>query len=245
MGRSAAALSASPPSRSGSGPGPRLPSSGQGIYVDDRRASVHQRARHLDLSERFARTAGGARRQAGGGAAFRGHLRIAARGGQAPGGTFRERNPAWSPPARRAPSRRPRRPAWPAPIRRRSGSLPDTTGMKDEVSYVRRAQRVRQRGPADRRQAGGGARRSRSVEAALGPNTAMIYTTSSATSCEQTIAIAKKANVPLLLDDAAGIPPIENLSPLRQDGSRPVLLQRRQRPVLARSAPDCCSDARI
>ena len=39
----------------------------------------------------------------------------------------------------------------------------------------------------------------------------MIYTTSLGEKLEKTVALAKKKNVPLLLDDAAGIPPIENL----------------------------------
>jgi L-seryl-tRNA(Ser) seleniumtransferase len=39
----------------------------------------------------------------------------------------------------------------------------------------------------------------------------MIYTTSLGASLEKVIAIAQSAKVPLLLDDAAGIPPIENL----------------------------------
>src|SRR5207244_2810346 len=43
------------------------------------------------------------------------------------------------------------------------------------------------------------------VEAAIGPNTAMIYTTDLGDKLRETVAIAKKANVPLLLDDAAGI----------------------------------------
>jgi L-seryl-tRNA(Ser) seleniumtransferase len=49
------------------------------------------------------------------------------------------------------------------------------------------------------------------LEAALGPNVAMIYTTVLGDQLKQAIDIAKKAKVPLLLDDAAGIPPIENL----------------------------------
>ena len=56
------------------------------------------------------------------------------------------------------------------------------------------------------------------LEAAAGPNAAMIYTTVLGDSLKQAIAIAKKARVPLLLDDAAGIPPIEKPSTLRQDG---------------------------
>jgi seryl-tRNA(Sec) selenium transferase len=49
------------------------------------------------------------------------------------------------------------------------------------------------------------------LQAAIGPNTAMIYTTILGDRLKDAIAIAKRANVPLLLDDAAGIPPIENL----------------------------------
>ena len=49
------------------------------------------------------------------------------------------------------------------------------------------------------------------VHAAINENTAMIYTTSLGGTLEKLIAIAKEAKVPLLLDDAAGIPPIENL----------------------------------
>ena len=39
----------------------------------------------------------------------------------------------------------------------------------------------------------------------------MIYTTSLGSTLEKLIAIAKDAKVPLLLDDAAGIPPLDNL----------------------------------
>src|SRR5262249_49874199 len=47
--------------------------------------------------------------------------------------------------------------------------------------------------------------------AAIPPKTAMIYTTDLGDRLEKTLAVAKKAGVPLMLDDAAGIPPIENL----------------------------------
>src|SRR5579863_1723796 len=49
------------------------------------------------------------------------------------------------------------------------------------------------------------------VRSAINENTAMIYTTSLGGTLEKIIAIAKETKVPLLLDDAAGIPPIENL----------------------------------
>jgi L-seryl-tRNA(Ser) seleniumtransferase len=47
---------------------------------------------------------------------------------------------------------------------------------------------------------------------ALNSKTAMVYTTKLGDELENALAITKKAGVPLLLDDAAGIPPIENLS---------------------------------
>lgn len=88
--------------------------------------------------------------------------------------------------------------------------LPDVTGLKHEVimhggrSAFDNAIRL----------AGGKlilARGEEEVRAAINENTAMIYTTSLGSTLEKVIAIAKSAKVPLLLDDAAGIPPIENL----------------------------------
>jgi len=88
--------------------------------------------------------------------------------------------------------------------------LPDTTGLKHEVimhggrSAFDNAIRL----------AGGKlvlARSEDEVRAAIGENTAMIYTTFLGATLEKVIGVAKEAKVPLLLDDAAGIPPIENL----------------------------------
>ncbi len=88
--------------------------------------------------------------------------------------------------------------------------LPDTAGLKSEVimfggrsafdSAIRLtgAKLVLARSHDD-------------LQSAIGPNTAMIYTTALGERLEKAIAIAKTANVPLMLDDAAGIPPIENL----------------------------------
>ena len=45
---------------------------------------------------------------------------------------------------------------------------------------------------------------------AINDNTAMIYTTDLADRLQKDLSIAKEHNVPLLLDDAAGIPPVEN-----------------------------------
>lgn len=88
--------------------------------------------------------------------------------------------------------------------------LPDTTGLRHEVIMHRG------RSAFDNaiRLAGGKlvlAHDEDEVRAAINENTAMIYTTSLGDTLEKMIAIAKNAKVPLLLDDAAGIPPIENL----------------------------------
>ena len=88
--------------------------------------------------------------------------------------------------------------------------LPDTTGLKHEVimaggrsafdSAIRLtgAKLVLAYSPEE-------------VSNAINENTAMIYTTSLGGTLEKIIAIAKETKVPVLLDDAAGIPPIENL----------------------------------
>src|SRR5579859_5655663 len=88
--------------------------------------------------------------------------------------------------------------------------LPDTTGLKHEVvmhggrsafdSAIRLAgaKLVLAHGEDE-------------VRSAINENTAMIYTTSLGGTLEKIIAIAKETKVPVLLDDAAGIPPIENL----------------------------------
>lgn len=55
------------------------------------------------------------------------------------------------------------------------------------------------------------ARTLEEMEAAIGPNTAMIYTTALGDTLQNAIRLAKRKNVPLLLDDAAGIPPVDNL----------------------------------
>lgn len=88
--------------------------------------------------------------------------------------------------------------------------LPDTSGLKDEVimsggrsafdSAIRLAggKLVLAYSPAE-------------VEAAIGARTAMIYTTHLGEVLQKEIAIAQAHHVPLLLDDAAGIPPIDNI----------------------------------
>ena len=88
--------------------------------------------------------------------------------------------------------------------------LPDTTGLKHEVIMVggrsafdsairlAGAKLVLVTGPDD-------------LANAINENTAMIYTTDLKDKLEKEAAIAKEHNVPMLLDDAAGIPPIDNI----------------------------------
>ncbi len=88
--------------------------------------------------------------------------------------------------------------------------LPDTTGLKHEVIM----HGGRSAFDSAIRLAGGKlvlARDTDAVRAAIGENTAMIYNTSLGSPLEKLIAISRETKVPLLLDDAAGIPPIDNL----------------------------------
>jgi uncharacterized pyridoxal phosphate-dependent enzyme len=88
--------------------------------------------------------------------------------------------------------------------------LPDTTGLKNEVVMFGG------RSAFDSAVRLTGAklvvtRTAEELQSAIKPNTAMIYTTALGDRLSKALAIAKAASVPLLLDDAAGIPPIENL----------------------------------
>jgi L-seryl-tRNA(Ser) seleniumtransferase len=88
--------------------------------------------------------------------------------------------------------------------------LPDTTGLKNEVIMHGG------RSPFDSaiRLTGAKlvvARSHDEMRSAINSSTAMIYTTALGENLEKALAIAKDAKVPMLLDDAAGIPPIENL----------------------------------
>jgi uncharacterized pyridoxal phosphate-dependent enzyme len=88
--------------------------------------------------------------------------------------------------------------------------LPDTTGMKHEVIMVggrsafdsairlTGAKLVPVEGPDE-------------IANAITDNTAMIYTTDLGDKLAREVAIAKEHAVPMLLDDAAGIPPADNL----------------------------------
>jgi uncharacterized pyridoxal phosphate-dependent enzyme len=88
--------------------------------------------------------------------------------------------------------------------------LPDTTGLKSEVVMMGG------RSPFDSaiRLAGGKlviAHSPEELQKAINANTAMIYTTSSVDQLAKEIAVAKARKVPVLMDDAAGIPPIDNI----------------------------------
>jgi len=87
--------------------------------------------------------------------------------------------------------------------------LPDTTGLKHEVIMVGG------RSAFDNaiRLAGGKlvlAYSPEELNTAINENTAMIYTTDLGDKLQRELDIAKDRKVPLLLDDAAGIPPVSN-----------------------------------
>jgi uncharacterized pyridoxal phosphate-dependent enzyme len=89
--------------------------------------------------------------------------------------------------------------------------LPDTTGLKNEVVML--GGRI----AFDSAIRLVGARLVMAyshdeLQATITDKTAVVYTTWRDERLEKALAITKKAGVPLLLDDAAGIPPIENLS---------------------------------
>ena len=87
--------------------------------------------------------------------------------------------------------------------------LPDTTGLKHEVIMVGG------RSAFDSAIRLTGAKlvlvySPEELGNAINGNTAMIYTTDLGDRLQKDLSIAKDHNVPLLLDDAAGIPPVEN-----------------------------------
>ncbi len=87
--------------------------------------------------------------------------------------------------------------------------LPDTTGMKHEVVMVG----GRSAFDSAIRLAGAKlvlVRSDEDLTNAINENTAMIYTTDLGEKLQREVAIAKDHKVPLLMDDAAGIPPVEN-----------------------------------
>jgi len=88
--------------------------------------------------------------------------------------------------------------------------LPDTTGLKHEVVMVGG------RSAFDNAIRLAGAKliiveKPEEIAGAITGNTAMIYTTDLGDKLVREVAIAKEHSVPMLLDDAAGIPPVENM----------------------------------
>jgi uncharacterized pyridoxal phosphate-dependent enzyme len=87
--------------------------------------------------------------------------------------------------------------------------LPDTTGLKNEVVMVGG------RSAFDSAIRLTGAKlvlvfSAEELASAINDSTAMIYTTDLGEKLERELAIAKGRRIPILLDDAAGIPPIDN-----------------------------------
>ncbi len=95
--------------------------------------------------------------------------------------------------------------------------LPDTTGLKQEVIMVGG------RSAFDNAIRLTGAKlvlvgTADELANAINQNTAMIYTTHLGSDLQTENAVAKKYNIPMLLDDAAGIPPIANIKLYAQMG---------------------------
>src|SRR6201994_548543 len=89
--------------------------------------------------------------------------------------------------------------------------LPDTTGLKHEVVMLG----GRSAFDSAIRLAGGKLVLAHGVDhlqSAINPQTAMVYTTLRDDRLAKALAITRAAGVPMLLDDAAGIPPFDNLS---------------------------------
>ena len=122
--------------------------------------------------------------------------------------------------------------------------LPDTTGMKGEVVMLG----GRSAFDSAIRLAGAKLVLAHSVEelpAAMNENTAMVYTTWRGDRLgKAALPWRRRPSVPLMLDDAAGIPPIENLKLYAKMGLDLFLLFRRQRHVRA-AMSGICSGARI
>jgi uncharacterized pyridoxal phosphate-dependent enzyme len=95
--------------------------------------------------------------------------------------------------------------------------LPDTTGMKSEVvmlgGRIAFDSAIRLTGAKLRV-----VKELSELPSALNDQTAMVYTTWRGDSLPKALEITQRAKVPLLLDDAAGIPPFENLSRYAKTG---------------------------
>jgi len=107
--------------------------------------------------------------------------------------------------------------------------LPDTTGLKHEVIMMGGRRRVRQRHPPDRGKAGACLFVWKELSKAIGDNTAMIYTMDLGEKLQNEFEKSPRTTkIPMLLDDAAGIPPVDNAKLYAKDGNRHVLLLGRQ-----------------
>ena len=92
---------------------------------------------------------------------------------------------------------------------RKIWQLPDTTGMKHEVIMMGG------RSAFDSAIRLTGAKlvlaySTEELSKAINENTAMIYTTDLGEKLEQQLKVSKERKIPMLLDDAAGIPPVDN-----------------------------------
>src|SRR5437667_6068986 len=121
--------------------------------------------------------------------------------------------------------------------------LPDTTGLKHEVVMVGG------RSAFDNAIRLTGAKlilveKPEEIAGAITSNTAMIYTTDLGEKLAREAAIAKEHNVPLLLDDAAGIPPIDNIK-LYARMKLDLYTFSEARAYGGRNAAACCWVARI
>ena len=110
--------------------------------------------------------------------------------------------------------------------------LPDTTGLRSEVVMMEG------RSPFDSaiRLAGGklsSPRRWKICVCMMIPQTAMVYTTWRDDRLERILKITKPAGVPLLVDDAAGIPPFQWFTHYAKIGVDLYCFKRRKRTVLA------------
>jgi uncharacterized pyridoxal phosphate-dependent enzyme len=89
--------------------------------------------------------------------------------------------------------------------------LPDTTGLKNEVVMLQ----GRSEFDSAIRLVGAKlvlAEKVEELQAAITPQTAMVYTTLRDKHLSDALRITRSAGVPLMLDDAAGIPPFENFT---------------------------------
>jgi seryl-tRNA(Sec) selenium transferase len=95
--------------------------------------------------------------------------------------------------------------------------LPDTTGMKNEIIMMR------ERSPFDNALRLAGAKlivcaTPDDLKGAITSQTAMIYTTGRGEHLTAVLNVSKPAGVPVLLDDAAGIPPYESFTSYAKTG---------------------------